>query len=187
MNERESLSGLWQQQEVKLPDTEELKKLWNKERNKQKAYLSLDLVGITVAPLLLLFLYEQLHWFEVLWLVVVGVIAILFTGYLIWLRRGAVMQRYASTGSYLELMKQQYMRNILLAKCTQWLVYGMATMFILMFCGLSYFEVLGASILYSRIVISSLILAAVLIPVWIWARRRADVFATRLVHLQQLR
>lgn len=183
MSEQDQLASLWQQQEVELPDTKALQTMWGQEQKKQFLFLLLDLLGVLVAPALLGLFYEQLHWFEVLWLGIVGVMAVLFTGYLIWLRRAAVFQRYASTGDYLALLEQQYQRNIKLAKSTKLLVYGMSLMFALMFMGLGYFEVLETAVLAERAWVSSLILAILLTPVWVWAHKRASLFESKLLRI----
>lgn len=184
MNEQDPLANLWQQQKVKVPGTEKLQGMWQKEKRKQYWYVFLDLAGLAVVPLLFIFLYQKLHWFELLWLVLVGVLSLAFTAYVIWLRRLALFQQSASTSNYLSLMEKQYQHNIQLARSTKLVVYAMPVLFAVMFIGAWYFNYYPVDNLLTKVWISAAILGVLLGIIWVWADRREFDFRQKLVEFK---
>ncbi len=184
MSEQEPLENLWQQQRVDVPSSKKLQVLWLKEKQNQYLFLLLDLFGLCVVPVLFLLLYQELHWFELLWLVLVEMLALAFTVYVIWLRRLALFQRSASTSKYLSLMEKQYQQNIQLARSTKLVVYAMPVLFTVMFVGAWYFDYYAADYLLNKIGISAVILALILVPIWIWTGKREAAFRQKLVSLK---
>lgn len=182
---RDPLEQLWQQQQVSVPSSKVLQAKWRKEKRKHMWYVGMDLSAVLVGPVLLYFLKDKMHWFEISWLIMLMVVTAFFTGYIVWLRRLAFTSQDASTADFCALLEKQYKQNIKIALATKYSTLAMPPLFILMFVGVYFLDLFETDRFMRKLGSVTVMLVLILPPIWIWADRRAKRFQRELAQLSQ--
>ena len=177
-----SLSALWQSQDVRQPDIVAVKKNWQLLRVKQWSYFTLDLLATLLTPTAIFVYRDELNPIQLAWMWVMVLFAIGFFAYLVWLRRFSLTGKATSltTTEYVDLVKTQYRQNIKIARVSKasiWLLLGLlAVYFAIVYVG----EYVEPQRLLTKLKNAVLLLAIVMPPIWFWAHKREQKFVKAL-------
>lgn len=174
----EQLQQLWQQQQTVKVDVGQLKHAAEWMRIKQFGYAFLDIACVASA---IIVMYSFRDHYSTVFLYGMSVfifIALVFTIYLLYLRRHALLNRLASesTQGYLALMVKQTNNNIKIAWITQhscWLTWIVLVVFWLY---LGAYEDMPSNVLQRKALLSVGLSAVIFIPMWFWANWRRKKF-----------
>ncbi|WP_100657928.1 hypothetical protein [Alteromonas flava] len=180
------LSDLWLKQSVPEVDAQAVKQSLRKMRRKQRLYAALDVASVVVSLILLLVFRERFSLLVFLALLAVVLFSGIFAGYLLYLRRFVVFDSNETSDvkTHLSSLLRQTQSNIKIARVTQhscwvsWLVvlaiWGMI--------GLS--GELANDVWARKAGISSSVTFLLLLPMWFWARQRAQKFTQLYAQLK---
>lgn len=174
----EQLQQLWQQQQTVKVDVGQLKHAAKWMRIKQFGYAFLDIACVASA---IIVMYSFRDHYSTVFLYGMSVfifIALVFTIYLLYLRRHALLNRLASesTQGYLALMIKQTNNNIKIAWITQhscWLTWIVLVVFWLY---LGAYDDMPSNVLQRKALLSVGLSAVIFIPMWFWANWRRKKF-----------
>lgn len=174
----EQLQQLWQQQQTVKVDVGQLKHAAKWMRIKQFGYAFLDIACVASA---IIVMYSFRDHYSTVFLYGMSVfifIALVFTIYLLYLRRHALLNRLASesTQGYLALMVKQTNNNIKIAWITQhsfWLTWIVLVVFWLY---LGAYDDMPSNVLQRKALLSVGLSAVIFIPMWFWANWRRKKF-----------
>jgi hypothetical protein len=111
-------SALWQQQPVHEIDLTDITQRLKHQQRIQRWYIVSDFSGFFFGFGALVYSWDKIP--EYLALILCGVVvsAGVFTAYLVWLRRHAVLASFEDTSHYRETLKKQYQSNQKIARVT---------------------------------------------------------------------
>ena len=180
---RDPLEQIWQQQEVSVPSGKVLQAKWRKEKRKQVWYIGLDFMALCIAPVLLYIMRHKMHWFEIVWFIFIVLVTVVYTGYIVWLRRLAFVNQDAATTDYLDLLTNQYKQNIKIALATKYSTFALPPLFMVMFVGAYYLEIFEPERLLRKFLVACGMFVITLTPIWFWADKRVKRFQQELAQL----
>ena len=174
----EQLQQLWQQQQTVKVDVGQLKHAAKWMRIKQFGYAFLDIACVASA---IIVMYSFRDHYSTVFLYGMSVfifIALVFTIYLLYLRRHALLNRLASesTQGYLSLMVKQTNNNMKIAWITQhscWLTWIVLVVFWLY---LGAYDDMPSNVLQRKALLSVGLSAVIFIPMWFWTTWRRKKF-----------
>ncbi|GGF63838.1 hypothetical protein [Alteromonas lipolytica] len=111
-------SALWQQQPVSEIDLADVTRRLKHQKWLQRWYVVSDLTGFLIGLGALLYSWQEISLFMAVVLSGVMVCGGAFTGYIIWLRRHALLASFSDTNQYRETLKKQYLSNQKIARVT---------------------------------------------------------------------
>ncbi|MGB0215884.1 MAG: hypothetical protein ACPF9E_10550 [Alteromonas oceani] len=114
----QDLTALWQQQPVSEIDLSDVTRRLKHQQRLQRWYIVSDFTGFLIGLGMLIYSWEKLPLYLALVLCGVMVCGGVFTGFVIWLRRHAVLASFEDTSHYRETLKNQYLSNQRIARIT---------------------------------------------------------------------
>ena len=181
----DDLSALWQTQPVSSIDLEAVKQDFNKERNKQRLYMILDLLMFIPAIVVVFSTWEQQTFAMKVLVVALFVSAIPFMIYQLWLRRVAAFAKETQTFNHLEQLIRQTKNNIKIAFITKHS--GWPALIIIPVFAYLRFQTGEVSHESFQRIILSIGIAGIIIFVWcVWAHKRQQRFERQLNALQEM-
>lgn len=122
-NEKDPLSEIWLNQEVRIPDENLLKSRWRKAVLKQWAFIIGDAIGLFIGIFATYYLFKHdYHWMLKLWAIACTAIGLVVAPIAFWLRRDVIRNTIGATENYRNLLLRQCKNNIVLSKLTKVLV-----------------------------------------------------------------
>ncbi|GAB3025622.1 hypothetical protein [Bowmanella dokdonensis] len=186
MSEQDPLKARWQSLDLELPDTRELEKRWRRTRWRQWSFLLLDLGALVVLAVLYAQLRHELHWFERFWIIAMLGVALLATGYALWLRRMILRASRGDIRHYLLCLLQQGRNNLQLVRLTRACLLAMPLAFVLLMAGGWYFGAISSEALKVRGSLTLLALLVIIPPWWWLTARQREKRQQELESLEQL-
>jgi len=183
---QDPLDQLWQGQQVEKPDIQVLSSQWRKVQLKQRFYAGLDILGLILPFITLVFFIERLDQFTRIYLVVLFVLLCPFVAYIVWLRRFSIGWSSDSTDLHVQHLKKQIANNIKIAYLTKHSIWPLGLVITLHHVGLFYFDVFPIDKLIHKSLISAGLLVVMFPCTWIWAARRENRFKRELAELNKL-
>lgn len=184
-NDFDPIDQLWQQQPTANINAGQIKTRWSRLRLSQIIYLLLDVLVVVVTTILLIVFFERFSPITQIMLVLFWLFGVLFTAYISWLRRDAILTSNHDTGLHLQSLKKQLANNIRISQFSKqvcWIVLIFDYLLIVLdgwFTDASLADTTG------KLIRLTLVLGLILPPLWIWFDRRQKRFAKELINLQQ--
>ena len=114
----QDLTALWQQQPVSEIDLADVTLRLKAQQRLQRWYIASDFTGFLIGLGMLIYSWEKLPLYMALVLCGVMVGGGVFTGFVIWLRRHAVLASFEDTSHYRDTLKKQSLSNQRIARIT---------------------------------------------------------------------
>lgn len=181
----DSLTQLWQAQQVDVPDMKTINKRMVKERVKQYLYMAFDVSSLIPLVVIIYLFREKLGVFEFIYLSLICAAFAVFVVYLIYLRRKITATQTVTTHNYLSLIDQHIAVKLRILKLTKWSILAMAPVFLVLFGGIWIFSEMAFSDWLPRILKSSVWLVVSCGAFWIWVSRRQRKFELERERVRQ--
>ena len=181
----EPLKILWQSQPAPAIDTRAVRKKLRRMQLRHWSYVMLDLLALAPVSYFLFWqkaMFSPLVW---LWLLGVGVVALGYTLYILWLRRQSLFWQHHPTSHYLLLLRQQYRQQARIARAAK----HSAWVFQLLLgglCGISAWEGSDTGLSWPWLAAIWLVNGVVMTLFYKWAARRQHKFTGEAARLKQL-
>lgn len=180
----QDLSSLWQQQPVSEIDIADVTRRLKQQQRLQRWYILSDFAGFFIGLGVLVFNWEKLPVYMSLILSAVMVGGGMFTGYVIWLRRHAVLASFEDTSHYRETLKKQYLSNQKIARFTMHSSWS-SELILLIIWGISWFvgELTWSEFVEKGGITVFIIISLFMTGFGVWAYKREQKFKREYAQL----
>lgn len=182
----QSLANLWQQQPVRTPDWQALKKQSKRIRHLQMYYLAADAGSVLFVSGMMLYVYDDLNRYGLSAFLVILLGLLAFVIYMARIRLASIHVEVSETQDFIhKLVKQQQNHLLLLKRSKQSLV--PSCFFVVGFHILQgYGDNISAGEFFTKLGWSLLLLGVLGVGYWLWASKRERKLKQQLASMEQL-